>query len=54
MPHNIFTFTETYSVQIARKQKNEKNYKINDESQITATSSYPAIKPRFIEFYTFY
>lgn len=30
MPHDIFTFKETHTVQIARKQKNEKNYKIND------------------------
>lgn len=37
MPRNIFIFTETHTVQIARKQKNEKNYKINDESQIMTT-----------------
>lgn len=37
MPHNIFTFTETHTVQIARKQKNEKNYKINNQSQIMTT-----------------
>lgn len=37
MPHNIFTFIETHTVQTARKQKNEKNYKINDESQIVTT-----------------
>lgn len=35
--NNIFTFTETHTVQIARKQKKEKNYKINDKSQIVTT-----------------
>lgn len=37
MPHNIFTFIETHTVQIARKQKNEKNSTINDVSQMVTT-----------------